>query len=57
MDNRKAEFIEMYKALCEEYGMHIGICSNESGSNVWQDVEEVLHVKELEGHFTEIESC
>jgi len=54
---RKTEFVDMYKALCEEYSMYICSLSNEAGTEIWVEIEEALSAEELTEHFKEIESC
>ena len=52
----KVTFLEKYKALCRSHKMHLGVCCNESGTDIWQDIEEGCDDKDLTNHFNELES-
>jgi hypothetical protein len=51
---KQAEFIGLYKLLCMEYGMYIGVGCNECGTEIWQDVEEASSQDDLNEHFAEL---
>ena len=58
MDNdaKREEFLEMYKQLCEEYGMYIGVyCGEGSFGEVGVEIEDSASENELTDHFKEIE--
>jgi len=56
MNKDKKDFFEIYKTLCQEYNMYIGIghMEGEFGDAV-PLLEEVTEVNELKEHFKEVE--
>ena len=55
MDAKRKEFWEIYKELCEEYSMYIGIGYDEGSSSGFPMIDNVLETKELDLHFKEVE--
>lgn len=55
MDEMKQTFLEEYKKLCLKYNIRIGIGCNESGTEIWQDIEEMCLPQELAEHFEDLE--
>jgi len=53
-EQKRLDFISMYKAICEEYGMYICPNCNECGTEIGVEIEEAMSPEELADHFIEI---
>jgi len=55
IETKKKTFLEMYKVLCEEYGMYVTAYYGQTPSDTGICVEEALSEQELETHIKELE--
>jgi len=52
---RKKLFLTIYKELCKEYGMYVGLYAGEgSCGDLGVEIEEALSENELDDHFKEL---